>query len=299
MSVLHLACASGHAYLEHCATMLHSALANRGDLRVHVHYLHRPGLPARSADLLRGMVEENGGELHLVAVPDERIRGLPVTQHFNLAMWYRIDLPDLLPELDRVLYLDADTIVLDSLEPLWRTDVTEHYTAAVTNVFGPWDADYPERLGLADPRRYFNTGVQLMNLDALRRDGCVRAVREYAVANMEKLWWCEQDAMNVVVGERRLPLYPRWNCMNSLLAFDASDELFGAEAAEEARRRPGIRHFEGGGANKPWHYLCDQEGREAYFEHRRATPWPELHLEGVTARNVGRRLVRSLRSRVG
>ena len=38
-------------------------------------------------------------------------------------------------DLDRILFLDADTIAVDSLAPLWRTDVTDHYLAAVTNVW--------------------------------------------------------------------------------------------------------------------------------------------------------------------
>jgi lipopolysaccharide biosynthesis glycosyltransferase len=112
----------------------------------------------------------------------------------------------------------------------------------------------------------------------------------------EELLWPDQDALNLVLGERRLALHPRWNCMNSVLAFDAAHDVFGAEVVEAARRAPGIRHFEGPGANKPWHLLCDAPDREAYFAHRRATPWPRVGREGVTPVNLARRLVRAVRA---
>ena len=81
--------------------------------------------------------------------------------------------------------------------------------------------------------------------------------------------------------------------MNSLYVFPSASEVFGAEL-DEARTRPAIRHFEGGGANKPWHYLCDHPNKEVYFEHRRATPWPKVKLEGVTPGNVIKRLRRDV-----
>lgn len=285
MSTVHLACASGIDYMPHCAAMLHSALTHLEGRDVHVHYLHGPDIPDRSIRSLTEMIERKNGSASFLSIPDERIEGLPITQHFNRAMWYRVHLPELIPDVDRVLYLDADLIVLDSLGPLWDTDLADNYLAAVTNVFGPWDMHYPATLGVS-ASSYFNTGVLLMNLEAMRRDDCTTALRDYALEHGETLWFCDQDAMNVLLGGRRLPLHPRWNCMNSLYIFPASTDVFGGDRVEEARRSPAVRHFEGGGANKPWHYLCDHPMREAYFEHRRQTPWPNVKLEGFTARNV-------------
>ena len=295
---IQLACASDRNYMPHCAAMLHSALSHGAGHGFRIHYLHGPDVPAKSRELVAGMIERQGGTISFVEIPDERIDGLPITQHFSRAMWYRIHLPELLPNVERVLYLDADLIALDSLEPLWETDLKGNYVAAVTNVFGPWDVDYPAKLGLPSPESYFNTGVLLMDLDEMRADNCTTALRECALEHGEAFWFPDQDAMNVVLAGRRLPLHPRWNSMSALFTFSASVGIFGSDATDEARRRPAIRHFEGGGANKPWHYLCDQEMREVYFEHRRETPWPNVRLEGLTPANVLRRLTRRTRHRL-
>jgi lipopolysaccharide biosynthesis glycosyltransferase len=278
--------------------MLHSVVAHAEGLPVHVHYLHGPGYPRRSAEAIERMLDEHGARASFVEIAPERIAGLPVDSLFTGAMWYRVFLPDLLPEVDRVLYLDVDTIAADSLLPLWEMDLSGHYLAAVTNVLMPQHRDRPAALGLTGPEVYFNSGVLLMNLDEMRANGCTVALLEYARRMGSSIEWPDQDALNVVLGRQRLPLHPRWNSMNSL-RFPWSTDVFGAEAVREARARPAIRHFEGPDDNKPWHYMCTQDHAELYFLHRRATPWPRLELVGRTPRNVARRLARAGRRRAG
>jgi lipopolysaccharide biosynthesis glycosyltransferase len=299
VTTLHVACAADAAYAPHSAAMLDSVLAHRGAGDVHVHYLHGPPFPERSAGLIRGMVEAGGGAITFHEIADERIAGLPEMDFVTRAMWYRIFLPELLPDVDRVLYLDVDTIAVDSLEPLWEIELAESHVAAVTNVFYMRShAQRPVQLGI-EPTDYFNSGVVVMNIDRMRRDASTRALFDYAVEHANELAWPDQDTLNVILGKGRVRLHPRWNCMNSVLGFPWADEVFGADAVEEARRRPAIRHFEGPTINKPWHYGCESPMREVYFEHRRRTPWPRPRIQGRTPRGVLRRLGRALRGRGG
>jgi lipopolysaccharide biosynthesis glycosyltransferase len=287
VSRLEIACAAeGRAYVAHCAAMLHSALTAPGGAGARVHFMHGPDLRPRDVDALAGMVRGLGGAFEPLLVGDERLAGLPTRGFTRKATWYRVFLPELRPDVDRALYLDADLLVLDDLRELWGTDLAGAYLGAVTNVFERHYLGRPAELGLAGPEVYFNAGVLLLDLDRLRADGCSRALIEYGVANRDRLLWRDQDALNVVLGHRRAPLHPRWNCMNAVLSFPWADEVFGAEAVAEARRRPAIRHFEGPDANKPWHVLCDAASRALYLQHRRATPWPRLRLQGRTPRNL-------------
>jgi lipopolysaccharide biosynthesis glycosyltransferase len=294
VTVLHVACAADEGYAPHSAAMLHSVMAHAGTSELQVHYLHGPEFPDRSAVLIREMVERGGAAISFWEIPDERIAGLPEMDFVTSAMWYRAFLPELLPDVDRVLYLDVDTIALGPLEPLWQIDLAGSYIAAVTNVFYmPSHAQRAVALGI-EPTDYFNSGVVLMNLELMRRDNSGRAVLDYAVAHASELAWPDQDALNVVLGKRRLDLRPRWNCMNSVLLFPWAADVLGAEAVEEARTQPAIRHFEGPTINKPWHYGCESPMRDVYFEHRRQTPWPRARMEGVTPRNVLRRVAREV-----
>jgi len=287
---LDVACAAeGETYVAHSAAMLHSLLdANRGH-DLHVHYMHGPDISTALETRLAGMVEREGGRISFIRVPDERVEGLPTKDFTRKATWYRIFLPELLPDVERILYLDADLIVLDEVAPLWELDLAGHWVAAVTNVFQHNHLHRPAQLGLKGPEVYFNAGVLLMNLEEMRRDARTPALLDYGVRNAERIEWRDQDALNVVLGERRLPLHPRWNLMNSTLLFTSAADVYGRDVVEEARARPAIRHFEGPEANKPWHYLCEGALRELYLQHRRATPWPRVRREGMTPRNVLRR----------
>jgi lipopolysaccharide biosynthesis glycosyltransferase len=295
---LHVACAiEREDYVAHSAAMLHSVLVHSGRLAVRIHYLHPPELPVDVRAPLAEMVERHGGSISFLEIPDERVVGLPVEGFTLKATWYRAFLPELLPDVERILFLDADLIAVDSLEPLWETELGEHHVAAVTNVFLLGHLPRTEELGLESPQDYFNAGVLLMNLDLMRRNGSMDEVIEYGRKHARNLTFRDQDAMNVVLGDRRLSLHPRWNCMNAVVRFPYTPYVLGSRATEEARRSPAIRHFEGPERNKPWHILCDFPHRELYFHHREQTPWPHVRLEGVTPRNVLKRIAGDLRHR--
>ncbi|MBA3301200.1 MAG: glycosyltransferase family 8 protein [Thermoleophilaceae bacterium] len=273
---VHLACAARRDYVPHCAAMLDSALGRHAPGEVHVHFLHGADLHRPTRRALARMIEDRGGFVSFLKVSRLRARGLLTRSGLPASHWYRVFLPELLPDIDRLVYLDADTIVLEPLQPLAGIDLQGNLLAAVTNVFLPEFAHRPHQLGLAAGSPYFNSGVMVMDLAAMRRADATREVLAWARASNDPLVWPEQDALNVVLGSRRMALHPRWNCMNSILLFREAEALFSAEELAEARERPAIRHFEGPARNKPWHPACERRDRELYLTHRRRTPWPRV-----------------------
>lgn len=288
MTSLHVACAAEGEYVVHSAAMLHSLLSHHPAGSVTIHYLHGPELLQETRERLKGMVVRSGGTVRFWEIPDAWVAGLPTEGFTRKATWYRTFLPDLLPDIPRVLYLDADVLVLESVAPLWGLDMSSKQVAAVTNVLDPESVERPQALQIADSLDYFNAGVMVLNLDLMRREDSSRAVCEFGKAHASELAWRDQDAFNVVLGASRIALHPRWNCMNGLLVFPWSADRLGSEAVAEAIENPAIRHFEGPGPYKPWHYLCERRWRDLYRHHRRATPWPRVRLEGRNPKNIWR-----------
>jgi lipopolysaccharide biosynthesis glycosyltransferase len=270
---IEIACAARRDYLPHAATMLASAAANTGG-PVRAHLLVGADVESEAREAVVAMGERGGAEIVAVAVEEDEVAALKTTPTFPTAHWYRVLLPELL-ELPRVIYLDSDTLVLDSLLPLWRTELGDSLLAAVTNVFPDEEAAARLTAGLGvELGAYFNSGVMLLDLESLRSAEAPQRVIAYAAANHERLFLPEQDAMNAVLAGRRLPLAPRWNAMVALERLGWSRELFGAEAVREALEDPAIRHFEGSGSNKPWHPEADADARHLYAGFRARTPWP-------------------------
>jgi lipopolysaccharide biosynthesis glycosyltransferase len=285
--VITVACAvEGEDYVRHCATMLHSLLARHEPGRIHIHYLHGPESSARSRRKLAEMVKRQGGEIAFHAVPDEWVAEVPVKGFTGKATWYRSFLPAILPRLPRILYLDADLLVVDSLEPLFAIDLDGHLVAAVSNVPMKNDRGHWRAVGLPREGAYFNAGVLLMNLELMRNERTTEQVIRWGAEHGDSFGLRDQDALNAVLHERRLALEPRWNCMNSVIHFPWSAEILGAEKVEEARHTPAIRHFEGPEHAKPWHLLSPEDVRRLYVTHRRQTPWPRMRPTGCTPQNL-------------
>ena len=109
--------------------------------------------------------------------------------------------PEIL-KLNKVIHLDADTIVCDSLEELWKTDIK-----------GKWIAAVPEYRGVYRPfgEMYYNAGVMLMNLQQMRTDNIVPWMVEYL--NTVPQPFADQDAFNKpgIEQDKIVPLDIRWN----------------------------------------------------------------------------------------
>ena len=270
-----IACAARRDYLPHTATMLCSLLMNSGPADVHL--LIGGDVREDETAALEAMVAERGGSLAVHRL-DPVASGIAHLRSFDAlptSHWYRVLLPEILG-LERVLYLDGDLIVLDRLDELFQIDLGSDLLAAVTNPFpdNSSAALLCEALGI-EPAQYFNSGVMVLDLAGLRRANAPRRVVEFAEANADLLVLPEQDAMNALMAERRLPLPPRWNAMHGVRRHAWSRELFGAAAVAEAIERPAIVHFEGSGPNKPWHPEAAAADRRLYESYRRHTPWPD------------------------
>lgn len=88
-------------------------------------------------------------------------------------------------DAERVIQLDVDTIVCDSLEQIWQTDL-----------HGKWLSACPEYKGTWRPygAKYYNIGVAVFNLEQIRRDGIDDDVIKFL--QTQKVPYLEQDAWN-------------------------------------------------------------------------------------------------------
>lgn len=282
---LHIACSVDQRFAADCAVMLHSLLESNDAARVIVHFLHDDQLPHADLERLGEVVRGAGAYWLPLRIPEERLKAFPFTRRFGLNAWYRTLLPELLPDLDRVLYLDSDTLVLDDLMPLWQTDLEGAYIAAVTQ---PTRPDVLPRLrdtlGLPDADSYFNSGVMLLDLAALRRVSLTQQVVEFLSDRRAPTPWADQDPLNAILHALRLRLHPRWNVMTPMLMTPARQMPFPRDLLREATQSPAVIHFIG--PYKPWHYRCRHPYRARYFEHLAHTPWKGKPIEGRTLEHM-------------
>lgn len=93
--------------------------------------------------------------------------------YYTNTTYFRLFLPELYPQYDKVLYLDSDIIVVGDISELYNTDMGTNLVAAAPDDIVQYNKlfqDYAELVvGVANYKNYFNAGVLLMNLDQLRK----------------------------------------------------------------------------------------------------------------------------------
>lgn len=283
---IHIACAADAAYLPHIATLLKSVAINHGGEGVTAHFLHDATVSAEQLAQLHQHVEQSGMRLVCHCPSLSQLEGLPISTRYPQAVWFRTLLPELLPEVERILYLDADTLVLQSLLPLWQLDFAAMPFAAVQDVPSRRHANVPTEIGLARSEDYFNSGVLLINLEQMRAMDFYGRIKKIDRTRFTA-GFPDQIALNIVANGQWLRLHPKWNCMSPFIvgtprAFDLSARSL---QQQQAAASPCILHFEGYWNAKPWHYRCDHPHRWLYLHYRSLTPWPLQQLEGRTLKN--------------
>ena len=98
---------------------------------------------------------------------------LYVRDYYTKTTYFRLFIPNIYPQFNKAVYLDADTVILTDIAELYNQDIGDNLIAAapdgaVQNI--PEFQAYVEKVvGVADYNNYFNAGVLLMNLDELRK----------------------------------------------------------------------------------------------------------------------------------
>lgn len=269
-------------WVPHFATCVASIAASRGRESVRFFMLQGPMLSPASARDLRDFVREHGMEFETITIPEESLASLPPTILFSPIVWYRLLLPELLPEHNQVVALDADTLVLQSLVPLYEQDLSGQFLGAVGQ---PATSSQPHlrTIGTDHDESYFNAGVMLMNLAAMRDEHVgPRAIR-LGHEHYEDFMFAEQDALNVLARRRWKQLHPRWNALSYLwLRPEDADDTYSPLDRAAAKASPAVVHFEGFQTVKPWFYRSVHPLRNLYREYRAQTPWPLESLERKT-----------------
>lgn len=175
--------------------------------------------------------------------------------------WARVFTPELMPDVEKLLYLDIDILVCEDCGKLFEIDMTDKAIGVIYEADSSTKGDYMQSLNMPlECPGYFNSGVLMMNLDFFRKNNLTEKVLSYARENFEKFELPDQDALNAVLYDKTIKLHPRWN-WNDLgtrrlihRKADSTRTIRTATVKEavEASLYPGIIHFCGG--YKPWQY---------------------------------------------
>lgn len=208
---------------------------------------------------------------------------LLLTKTINRTTYLRILLPDLLPMLEKVIYLDADLIIDKDLTDLWdisfedklAVGVRDYYfhTISTQNAIPNYEA-----FGLNKDAVFCNAGVMVLNLKKWREE----SISPKIMAFVEQYMLNDQQGINAIFNGRWKTVSPRWNVtLSSINSFKPEFEKIGDGDIKSMLEYSFITHFTS--RYKPWHLgwepgalinnYYNQRERNRYFKYLKSSAW--------------------------
>ena len=286
-SDVHLLLCANARYLQHVAVCLTSLLVNNPDLFFDIVIVGRATERLDEGKLARTLARFANKSLSFreFTPPAGRLLPLNPRAHYTLDNWTRLWVEEFFDEgIERVLYLDADIVVVGSLAPLWHVELDGALLGAVDI---PGSDRGVTHLGMRAEDGYFNSGVLLLDLKQWRETRALETVLGYIEAYPELMTRdVDQEALNACFHRRRKRLDYRWNGLLSFFREPPSIPLAPAEI-EAVRRDARIIHFNGN--SKPWSYFCEHPRKAEYEKYLRMTEWRDFVPEDRTVANILRK----------
>lgn len=308
---VNVAFSSDTAYLPHTAAMMRSLIEYASPERQYnLFYLHED-IPPKDLELCQSM---------LFGRPNVTLYPINVRSPFQSsyrsafhaptnATFNRFLLFDLLPDLDRLLYLDGDMILRGDIAEIFDVDMEGYELAAVpdfimtrvlTTRVVTDDPNVPDlraylndTLGMTDTQisSYFNAGLMVLNFKEMDVQATGRALLERV--NATKYFFRDQDILNEHFKGKYLRLPARYNVFNSEEAEYAHVPEANRREALAAKHAPFLIHF-AAWQHKPWTY-AETQFSDLYWRALEGTPFHKrvlkTYLEGAGGLNArsGRR----------
>ena len=178
------------------------------------------------------------------------------TSHLDKQCFYRLLLPELLSHIDKIIYLDCDTVVCNDLYELFSRNIDKFYVMGVKAAAFMNGDRFEERkkkeLKLPSMKQYINSGFMVMNLVNMRIDNLCAKFRELVNNNYNQE---DQDVINVGCYNRIRHLPLKYNSMIKYLDPNSPDRckgenVYSREEYRTALNSPIIIHY--ANKTKPW-----------------------------------------------
>lgn len=286
--ILQVAYASDENYVPVMGVSLMSLLdRNRDAAAIHI-YILDDGIHAASREQLEQITASYGQGRKLQFIPatplleriKNRIKNYGCIPGGNTT-FARIFLSNLLSEAKgRLLYIDCDTLINDTLAPLLTVDLQSKCIGMVHDCIS---REYLDILPV-NVKRYHNAGVLLVDLDSWRSKEAERLLLEGLAKGYGTYPLPDQDMLNMSLADEIATLDFRYNFQSPFFLFDARQlatiyrqGIFKEHAAAfaEAKQHVVIAHFSGNSLIRPWYANSNHPWKSLYDSYYFASPWKD------------------------
>lgn len=142
-----------------------------------------------------------------------------VNNHLTVETYFRFFLPDIFPQLDKILYLDCDMLIQKDVAKLYQTNIDGFYLGATRDLGIILNLNktkekhieyFTQTLNLKNPYDYFQAGCLLFNLKEMRKDNISHLLIE-KLKQVKNPMYHDQCILNAVCKDKVFFIRQNWN----------------------------------------------------------------------------------------
>lgn len=229
--------------------------------------LHSKNVELKKSELNKISDYYNNCKIQYRVVGDEFDNAFEI-RHVTKATYYRLLIPNIITEYDKVVYSDVDIIFRMDLAEVYNQDITNNYIAATLDLGLNNEKKYLDSVEGLEIGKYIQAGFAIYNLKEMRDDNMVEKFKCLAKNNYT---YQDQDVINIACKGKIKYLPPCYNVNDCTLIqmYWHKDNLpeFYSETDCKFARNNGNIHYSG---YKPWKRYCI--GFDIWWEYYRNSP---------------------------
>lgn len=288
-----IALAANDTFVPYTATLIQSIVDNSNNNHNYDIIILTQDITPQSRNRINHLIKNTNNFSIRYIDPTRLIEGYDffIRGHFGLQTYYRLVLPELIPDYDKIIYLDSDMVVNADVSELYNTD-TDGYlvaacfdpdTAGLYNGYEKSKKDFMDNvMKFENPYDYFQAGTLVINLKEFRNTYSMEYILKFAVS--EKWQLLDQDILNCLCKGKVKYIDMSWNVMVDYNCIRIKDIIGIApqwlyKMYIESRKHPKIIHY--AGPEKPW-TSPEQDMAEVFWHYAKKTSYYEIMLYRMT-----------------
>ena len=241
---MHIAFCVNDNYVKYITVTIKSLIENNLQHYIYIYIAIDILSMANRVRLEKLISEYNNIKLEILLVNDAPLKSLK-NGNWPIQIWYRILLPQLLPSsVKKVLYLDADTLVITDLQELFSLDMSGIAIAASMDIQS-FDQKTFDRCGYEYNKQYICSGILLMNLEYWRKNNLTHKILEWANQNNNRIQFPDQDAINYICRDSKIILPLRYGILNAYFYSDNFYHGLWRAQLKDCIEKPVLIHYAG------------------------------------------------------
>ena len=254
MEKINVCLACDDRYAKYAGVVIASVLSNANTDDVLSIYILDGGISNKNKEKLLELLKLRNFSINFITIDNGLFKDytkVKTHSYISLPSYYRLKLASILPEVDKIIYLDCDVIVNTSLKELFNSDLKDNPIGGINDISKKKVKKNPS---------YVNAGVLLMDLNKIRTEHWEEVFLNWTLENFDTITTGDQEILNETLKGKITIIDASWNVQSSNFTNRSS-----------YTSTPKIIHFTA--KQKPWHFGSFSWHKKYYFKYLEKTPW--------------------------